>query len=492
MQTIKYNNVELEIIRTLPTTVREQVMSEDGATYLYTHWVIDVIAHITKIDTPGDPVPILPGETDNTIRNQLMQPRRQLQVIAGGAEILFSPRRIPNRGNEVYPCDAKNGPYCNVFGIQQIIGISLFVIHCRFETWDVEYDPSEPHSTKAPNVVLSNRWVSAEDIDELCYPTRYISGEAILRTDLMQQRNIERRNANQSNFNAADITTLRRYFFFPVPNNYQRQNVRVELSTDGSRLKWSFEDVGRCYNLGGDSPIRKIEVYRNACTEFHGLGAIAADAGWNALGGLENFGTWGGAQNPGIIRSFRAKLPQYYISARVDLWGDRDVEQGHLFVLALGCCMNQIGFNTAAFTVGAAKMVSSQYLHEKFARVELTVSWGEDGNAIFLVNPAAPVIAPFVAANVAAGLRSLVNAMCPLSDKTVHANVVVSGRDKILDQTGIMTNNPTIGSLNLNNGNAGLVVGSLGGTICSLVSQILEEPNEAPIAPQIPMPLKIP
>lgn len=485
MQEITYNNVTLEIVRTNFVN-REAIHTEDMATYLYTKWTIDVIAHVTKIDTPGDPVPILPGATDNTIRNQLMQPRRQLKVVAGGSEILFSPRRIPTQVGSVYPCDAKNGPFCTVFGIQQIIGVSMFVIHCRFETWDVEYDESQPHSTKAPNVVLANRWTSVEDIDELCYPTRYISGEAILRTDFMQQRNIERREAGSSNFNAADITTLRRYFFFPVPNNYQRQNVRVELSTDGSRLKWSFEDVGRCYNLGGNSPIRKIEAYRNACAEMHGLAKGLGEIGWGIVGTVENTFTFGGAHNPSIIHAVRGTLPKYYINARVDLWGDRDVEQGLLFSLALGCCMNQLGMNTPAFLTGTSRIISSQYLHEKFARVELTVSWGEDANiGIGILGPAGLLNTTF-------GLMSLIGAVCPASDKTINATNIGHGRPIILNQTGVFTDNPTIGLLNLNNGNPGLVVGSAGGTICSLVSQILEEPNEAPIAPQIPMPLTIP
>lgn len=146
--------------------------------------------------------------------------------------------------------------------------------------------------------------------------------------------------------------------------------------------------------------------------------------------------------------------------------------------------MNQIGLNLAAFTTGTAKMVASLSLHEKFARVDLTVWWGEDANiGLALI----PLTLPLALLNLAGSARALLNMMSPPSDKTIFSTNTGHGRPIILDQTGVLASNPTLGFQN--RGNRKLIVGRRGATICSLVAQILEDPNQTPLVPAIPMPL---
>src|ERR1043165_8351800 len=360
MELLHYNGIDLRVVSTNYVD-RTNVRTEDGVDPLYTKWTIDAIVHINPagVDIQGvnivergtsyiaaPPLPnnlpdagevpgSMPGVTDNAIRAILMQPRKRLIVVAGGATILDVPRRKPGQGplSERYLTDAKNGPFCDCLAIKQIIGSTHFVAHVRFTAHDIEYPGTDQ------NIVLSNRWTCAEDLDELNYPVREFYGEAILRTDIMHERDLVARGNSQPgqgapNFNA---DSLRSFFFFAIPKNYQRENVKVELSSDGSKLTWSFRDVGKCYNLGGNSTIRKIEAFQDSeiilGTAARAVGQTIQQVGldvaknwWNPFSLLSS-----GLSAPGqMLENGLNNLPKYQVRVSVAVWGDRDAKRQEL------------------------------------------------------------------------------------------------------------------------------------------------------------------
>ena len=501
MQSISYGVVNLEVIRT-NVVLRENIRTEDDVDYLFTKWTIDVICQYNPDAMSYEHGDIfgaifkseeaLPGTTDNAIRNYLMNPRRLLRIVAGGEEVLASPSMSPAKVR--YPCDAKNGPFCDMLAINQMIGVVHFIVHCRFTTYVIEYPENSltvrPRSggvdqvIVGQNVVVSNRWVSSEDIDELGYPTRRTAGEAVLRSDFMRQRNqTQMAQPGNNNFNA---DSFRSQFFFPVPDNYQRQNVKVEISSDGTKLRYSFEDVARCYNLGGTSPIRKIEAYKNFYVKAGMPGRPLAQ--------------WMSGQARALVADVTPligfqldNLPKYNKNIRVDLWGNRNASRGQLTTIALGVCFEEIGaIAQGIISIGFWEITIRQSLHEKFVSVEITTSWSDDLNYIS-GNRNIPLI-ELIGGISRPGLAALALSATS-SDESLKSLVPgAAQRFLVLDQrTGdpaFLTTNP---GYTQNSRGTDAAFNSIGvqittSLIVPLVVQILQNPGVPPLVPSIPLP----
>lgn len=510
MESIKWGNpgrqIDMQVIA-LNQCLRENIRTEDDGTYLYTKWTIDVVTQINPNalayhrQNANDPLSnlvadetSLPGRTDNAIRNVLMMPRQVLTVRSGGEIILETPGFIAGNAGDRYPCDAKNGPFCEVASITQSVGVMHFVVHCRFTAHVVEYAAAQRTSDQ----ILSNRWVSAENIDELTYPIRYIAGEAIIRTDLMRRANI----------NADD---LRNQLFFPVPQNYQRENVKVELSSEGSRLRYSFTDVGKCYNLGATSPVRKIEAYQTHYATSLGSASIANAIGRGLItdtaeairvgayasssGGIPVAGSATGlAQGTAVGSLYLAgatartaaiaaldALPKYFIGMRVDLWGDRSASRARLVAIAVGTCMNRLGIGVAQLFANTTEITCRQALHEKFVSVEMSIRFSMDAS-LFTANSTIAFVPEIEIGNAIFGGPNggvparFYNSMARASNDLV-ADELGQQQTKVLDQASNV-GNPTF-SDGGSRGNTNLLV--------SLVSQILQNPNQRPALPAIPI-----
>src|SRR5215831_6706001 len=237
MEKIEYGGIVLDVVQT--QRFHRSSVRDDVNNYMMTRHEVEAIcnyqpalvsyanplAEVPQI-TPGK----LPGETDLATLSRLLKPRQKLKVTAGGSVVLETPT-----GN--YKCDAQNGPTCEFVSVPKMIGYRHWVVHVRFVAHTNDCKESD-------SIVLTNTWTSTFDVDELFYPTRSVAGKAVLRTDMMRNQHI-----TADNFRAD--------FFFPIDANYVRENINVRLAEDGATLLWSFQDVGRCYNVSETSPIRK-------------------------------------------------------------------------------------------------------------------------------------------------------------------------------------------------------------------------------------------
>lgn len=251
---VRYGELEFEIERVYRWSHRA-VYDESGLDFLYNHVVIGVqavwharatrsneVAGGAVIDGAGKP----PGVSIRDLRTHMMQPRQLLQVRYGTEIVLESPALIPGR-DQVYPCDAKGGPQPINFDVITVYGDGVTMV-CVFEveTWLNDYN--DPNYTPA---ILSNRWVMTEEIDELNYVTRHVQGKAIFRKDFLL--------AHPNYPPAAYPDDFRKRLFFPIPDGYKRDSVRVSPTSDGTAINWSFTDRQQTLNLGLLNPVLKIQ-----------------------------------------------------------------------------------------------------------------------------------------------------------------------------------------------------------------------------------------
>ena len=359
MERIEYREAVFNVVQTV--SCERTRVTDHANNYLHTHW--EVVAKVNwqpaltayTIPAPGGkPVATpgtLPGETDLALLSRLLQPRGQLRLIAGDSIILDCPVPLPGRvaepnGKAVdskfrYPCDVKGGPSIEAVGVPQMIGFRHWFVTLHIVA-DVR-DTVWPKGDSNVNAVLSNLWVSNEDIDFQRRSVRRFAGRAILRADVMRSKEI---NAN----------SLRDLFLFRCPDHYQRKVVSVSLSEDGTELEWMFEDTMRGYDLGFQSPILDIECFRTGSVTrgsplkllldtIHGIANAGSGANFSVSG--EIIGTGGSVTVPvGAFAAVAAaaldNLPKSYLHCRCDLTGDRNADLGFLTAVAMGICNHQI------------------------------------------------------------------------------------------------------------------------------------------------------
>lgn len=370
MEKIEYREVVFNVIRTLSC---ERTPIKDAANnYLYTHWEFSVEAHyhpvLTSYSLAGaNPAPIsspgnMPGATDLALLTRLLQPRGLLKVTAGDSVILETP-------NVGYPCDVRGGPSVDLIGVPLMVGIKHWVVTLRF-TADVR-DVGQ-HTSQA---VISNLWVSSEDIDFQRRSIRRFAGRAILRQDIMRRTQV---NAN----------SFRDLYLFKCPGHYQRQNVQVKLSEDGTTLDWSFEDAMRGYDLGASSPIVNIECFKTGYVKAGSPGKMVTDAirhgahmavmaaGFDIVSAGTSLIAAGTAATALAVHD---NLPRAYMQCRCDITGDRNADLGRLTSIALGVCLSQVGITIASFLTGTAELIFRQDVADQvYTSAEFTLHWTDD------------------------------------------------------------------------------------------------------------------
>lgn len=400
MERIEYRNAVFDVVRTLSF---ERTRVKDAANnYLYTHWDIVAEVHwhpaytsyrLPAVDNPVAQAGKLPGETDLALLSHLLQPRGLLKITAGDSIILETPQ-ISGLGR--MPCDVRGGPSVEAVGVPVMIGTRHWVVtlHITADTRDLDQQ-----RTGFQNAVLSNLWVSTEDIDYQRRSVRRFAGRAILRADVMRQGQV---NAN----------SFRDLYLFPCPNHYQRMNVQAQLSEDGTICDWSFEDVMRGYNLGATSPIVDIECFRTGYVTAGSPGRIIWDATRNAaIQGMNSpISTFMGATTipNSILLSTLDNLPKGYMHCRCDITGDRNAHLGRLTSIALGVCLNQIGLNAGALLTGTVELIFRQDIADQvYTSVELAMRWSDD---MLLIGSAINAAAALSAGNNAGFRQAMQNA----------------------------------------------------------------------------------
>ena len=384
MEAIEYNGIDLEALETL--RFHRQHLRDAAGNYLKTRWEIDVICSYHPFQTsytagaPGQPPDAiwgsLPGVTDLSIRQALMAPRGLLIVTSGGSIILETPGLAPVDGRfpgKRFLTDAENGPFCEIVSVPRQIGIKHWLVQLRFLAHTVECDDST-------SPVLSNTWSTVWDVDELFYPTKQVAGTAILRTDYMRDQQI-----------TAD--SLRSSFFFPIDDNYRRENIHVELQEDGATLLWSFTDVARCYNVDmnsfpGHRQIKDIDIFLT--TRSSGGTPARARAEWrlaNDIGAVSGLGgavaagydaLWNKVTGGSEVARLAANLPSHILNVRCDIWGDRGASMRDLTFFSLGICLQNALFSGFPFTLTTAEVSCRQELSSRFVSSEISYRWADN------------------------------------------------------------------------------------------------------------------
>lgn len=380
MEKIVYREATFNVIRT--HRCERSYAFDKQNNYLHTHW--DILAEVnwhpalTAYTLPGGPgtAPVFtpgtfPGATDLALLSRILQPRGQLICSAGAAIILIAPQ--PDASNTsksgFYPCDVIGGPSIKVVGVPRMIGIKHWVLNLHI-TADVR-DTVFKNNTSNNNAVLSNTWVSMEDIDYQRRSVRRFAGRAILRADIMRNQNI---NAN----------SLRDLYLFACPDHYKRQVVSVQLSEDGTTLDWAFDDVMQGYDVGVGSPIVALECYRGGKVTRNSPLKLMAD-GVRAIANSP----WGANTDPlqtvfGLMFNLAAvgfdNLPKSIRTCRCDLTGDRNADLGRLTSIALGVCAQQVGFaNLGQIYTGCLEIRFMQDIGDQVkTSVEMSTSFTDD------------------------------------------------------------------------------------------------------------------
>lgn len=405
MTIMRYRTIRLEVVNTRGVE-RRNIMSADGTTYLYTHWIFDfdcrynpAATSYRRGATPVQQAGVFPFETDEALQHYLSQPRGQLEVDMGNGLLV----RSPNLGSAT---DAKNGPWVEECSIARVMGEKQFLVHMRIHTWVNRCTKSSEGGSLNP--LISHRWRRYVDIDQDHFSTIVTEGEATFRTDLLL--------AAQTYPDA-----YRRDLFHPVPPNCQRGPIRVEAMSDGTGVRYHFADYEKAFNYGADCPATRIEAYATAGYSRRGPIDVAISAIPEMIqAGADAFQTsspWSiaGRGTAGAARvaasAALAMLPKYHVRCFCRAWGNRNSSRTKLTSLAMGLCLGRFG----PLLFRSEEKILTHDLCNQFVEFDVTVSWGLE---VALANN----MFAGIAEQVLPGLEGLGGGQFPITwDQIVHA-----------------------------------------------------------------------
>ncbi len=280
---VNYGGLSMRLVRVLEFS-RVPVLSDDQTSYLFTKFNLQAVGLINSQADPfraegptfgmshrrgalGSPLAVVPASepdtspplTDVAIRHWMTVPRRTLVISTGGVELL----RSPDPGKV---CDAHDGPIVNAFSVREVMGDGrTFLVSFDITSYVNECSSNEGKVA----ALLANRWSQYHELDENYGLTIVTTGTAYFRTDLI----------HSTPLNPDD---LRPYLFLPIPLGYQRENVKVQGTSDGSKIDYSFTDIQKAHQfvVGNEIGATKIEAtysqFLNTSGDFGGgvLGAM--------------------------------------------------------------------------------------------------------------------------------------------------------------------------------------------------------------------------
>lgn len=225
MAVLTYNGVQITFARTMFWDSQE-VMSDDGVDYLYTHVTLSVVGIVNpftlspqnKIGTTGQQLGAMMAAD---LKEVLMSPRKKLIFTVGNTTVVEVPKdsaAVPPTSSTY--CDANNGPNPLSAKILDITGDKTALVSFSIEFW----------LSDCSKIVLSNRWTVQSITDENAKTVRLITGIAKLRADLMQ-----RKHGTADNYRGA---------YFPTcPDQFKRDLISATLSSDGTELAYRLQDT---------------------------------------------------------------------------------------------------------------------------------------------------------------------------------------------------------------------------------------------------------
>ncbi len=203
--------------------------------------------------------------TDRSIRHWLSTPRRKLLITNHRPDrvdvLLESPKPLRL-------CDAKNGPFVDVFSVQMATGDPrMFLVGLQITTFVNECEENNQNY----GAFLSNRFSQIHDINEDGYLVITTTGRAYFRTDFV--------------YGIMNPDSLRQMLFLHIPNGFHRSNIKVAGNPDSTGLSYSFIDTQQhaVFVVGDEVGATRLEgTYR--CGVAHKGDTLGA-----VLGGIERF-----------------------------------------------------------------------------------------------------------------------------------------------------------------------------------------------------------
>jgi hypothetical protein len=432
--------VDYGVVRMQLTKVNEvlqrPILSEDRTTYLYTEQSYSFICVFNPAATaysgvnattnfPNVSPGAFPGSTTASVTGYLSQPRLKLKVYYydqnGAAQTLVSspgPNTVSG-GKGDLPCDANNGPVCEVLNIVETYGVRTWIIHCKFTTWINNCNDIGP--------MLSHRYTMRETIDDLYVPTIITEGVVTFNAGLLGAA-----------FETPDY--FRNNFFWRVAGNFRREHIEVQVSSDNTEAYYTTVDKYQYFNLGPNSPAIKIDADLTAGWSRQSLvntgvnlGGVAANTFATSVSASAS-AAWGVlTENPGQVfsagmallsnqvqfpinaaRAGLGAVPQYRANVVVQAWGQPTSARVNLMQMCLAIAYAKLGVTQAFInTTAQHEVIINQKLSEKYVRVDITLSWSQEailainvvsinplGNAIALVfGSSAPFFGSFFPTN---------------------------------------------------------------------------------------------
>ncbi len=291
---ITYSGIELEVVHLIDFE-RVPVLSDDQVDYLFTKFTVTAVGLVSSdqvVDalrkgdetigmsyvtdgfaelTAGGLNPRIglpasvskssasnPIVTDKAIRHWLSVPRRRLLIEQHNPAANNILLQSPKSGAV---CDAHNGPFPEVYAVQESFGDArVFIVSLQITTYVNECEENVGQF----GAFLSNRFSQTQEVDADGFITLLTEGEARFRTDLI--------------YGQLNPDNLRPFLFLPIPNGFKRQNIEVEGLSDVSGFRYKFVDQQMPQQLvvGDEIGATRVEAtYRQAMvTNEDALGTV--------------------------------------------------------------------------------------------------------------------------------------------------------------------------------------------------------------------------
>lgn len=328
---LSYNSVNLRIMQT-NIIHRMHEYTDDGMTYLYTRWMIDVYAVVNKAATSyakdgagvlsntrnpkGDDASNNPVTIDKAIRSALRTPRKSLIMKLDHARdislIIF---------DEKEPCDVKGGPFPRLYDAIRCNGNKTFIVHFAVETFvresEMDGGPEDPIHR---NPLISHRWTMTEDTNQDHFLARIVRGKAVFRLDYLM-----------GNKKPQTPDQYRKELFHSIPPGWRRTNIKVTPSSDGSSLDYSFTDI---YDPAkwGNLAITRLEIFHT--TRRHQPYEAGVVVGKTIDAVASGLGKRWGATAGNLLSIPYRMLPSQDEMIVIKVWGDPDSHRKGLVAYA--------------------------------------------------------------------------------------------------------------------------------------------------------------
>jgi hypothetical protein len=253
MSTLNYDGFEFKILHTLEVNARAQY-SEDGQDYRDTEFTFDIVGVLNPQATSYTATGALsPGQTPFTthigMRHALMQPRRPLTYGLESGQIVSVQTQNDVDGRP-FLSDNRGGPYPQAFDIIEVQGLQSIVARFRIKTYINECSTTSTaygQTGLARHLVLNNRYRRYVSVDQDQSSVFVTEGTVVFRMDELIKRTI-----------APD--QFRQYFGFAIPPSFQRKDIFIQPTQDGTGVYYRFTDKQMAYQIGKDSPATRMEI----------------------------------------------------------------------------------------------------------------------------------------------------------------------------------------------------------------------------------------